>query len=271
MESQVKKHYHAQDLTRKIQEALEQAGKDIFSLAPKDLAPVDQLHTGGARATLSLMNKTGLAKNAHILDAGCGLGGTSRLLATAFDFKVTGIDLAPSFIETAKMMTQWCRLDISYHQGSVLELPFESGSFDGVLCQHILMNILEKKTALSEFFRVLKPGGKLILHEIFQGTGGGLALPVPWAGTPSISFLEPWAVFEPWVLDTSFTPEHMFDKTQEAISWWQKIHAAGQKNIPRPLGSHLVFGEKAALFNTTMPKNFQNNAIQCIEAVFKKS
>lgn len=273
MESQVKDHYHAQDLARKIQEALEQAGKNILSLAPKDLAPVDQLHTGGAKATLSLIGKTGLTGNARILDAGCGLGGTSRLLAKTFDLNVTGIDLAPGFIETAELLTRWCRLDhcIAYHQGSVLNLPFESDSFDGVLCQHVLMNILDKKNALKEFFRVLKPGGKLILHEIFKGSGNFLALPVPWADSSSISFLEPWTRFEPWVLATGFASDYLSDKTQEALAWWQMVHAANQKPLPRPLGPHLVFGKNAALFGTTMPKNFQNNAIQCIEALFKKS
>ncbi len=273
MESQVKNHYHAQDLIRKIQAALESEGKNIDSLAPRDLAPVDQLHTGGAPVTLSLMGKAGLARDARVLDAGCGLGGSSRLLAKSFNFKITGIDLAPGFIETAERLTRWCRLDhcISYHQGSVVELPFEEQSFEGVLCQHILMNIPDKKTALSEFFRVLKPGGKLILHEIFKGTGEPLYLPVPWASTPSISFLESWTTFEPWLTAAGFTPDSMSDTTQEALSWWQRIHAAGQKTPPRPLGPFLVFGQNAAAFGSTMSKNFQNNIIQCIETIFKKS
>lgn len=273
MEALVKKHYQTQNLARKIQEALEQAGKNILSLAPRDLAAVDQLHTGGAPATLSLMGKAGLAKEARVLDVGCGLGGSSRLLAKTFGFRVTAIDLAPAFIETAELLTRWCRLDpsIDYHQGSVLDLPFEDHAFDGILCQHILMNIPDKKTALTEFFRVLKPGGTLILHEIFQGTGKTLALPVPWAASPSISFLEPWTTFEPWLAAAGFTPDSMADTTQEALSWWQRVHAANQNTPPRPLGPHLVFGKNAAAFGSTMSKNFQNNTLQCIEAVFKKS
>ncbi|MCP4720794.1 MAG: class I SAM-dependent methyltransferase [Desulfobacteraceae bacterium] len=279
MESPVEEHYHSQNLSQKIQDALNKAGKDTNDLAVKDLAAVDQLHTGGAGATLALMEKTGLSKKAtlpgdtHILDAGCGIGGSSRLLAKTFQYRVTGIDLAQAFIETARDITRWCKLEdyLKFEQGSVLDMPFETDSFDAILCQHILMNIQDKEAALKEFYRVLKPGGSLILHEIFQGENKPMALPVPWAGDPSISFLLTWEKFNLLLDRTNFAHNYFSNETKTALAWWQMVQAAGKNKKPRPLSPHLVFGSNAAFFAVNMQNNFQNNSIQCIEAVLKKS
>ncbi|MBU0970256.1 MAG: class I SAM-dependent methyltransferase [Proteobacteria bacterium] len=277
MDACVENHYHSRNLSRRIQDALKESGKNTLPLAIKSLSPVDQLHTGGAPATLALLEKTGLSgtisttKNFHILDAGCGIGGSSRLMAATFDCRVTGIDLGRAFIETAKDLTRQCSLDVRFEQGSVLAMPFENDSFDLILCQHILMNIRDKKTALEEFYRVLKPGAHLILHEIFQGENKTIALPVPWAGDPAISFLLPWEEFHLIPVRTGFTPDYFSNETKSALAWWQMVHAAGENKNPRPLGPHLVFGPNAAFFAANMQKNFQDNSLQCIEAVFKKS
>jgi SAM-dependent methyltransferase len=278
MESPVEDHYHSQNLSQKIQDALIKSDKPTTPLDTKHLAAVDQLHTGGAGATIKLMEKTNFSEkktagDIHILDAGCGIGGSSRLLAKTFNCRVTGIDLAPAFIETAGDLTRWCELDsfIDYEMGSVLNMPFKTDTFDAVLCQHILMNIQDKQTALKEFYRVLKPGGSLILHEIFQGENKTIALPVPWAGDPSISFLLPWEEFKSFPGDPGFTLDYFSDETQSASAWWQMVQAAGANKKPRPLSPYLVFGPNAAFFAINMENNFKNNSIQCIEAIYKKS
>lgn len=278
MNAPVKDHYHSQNLAQKIQKALIDSGKDTRNLKPKDLAAVDQLHTGGATATLGLIKKAGFSKTItpappHILDAGCGIGGSARLLCKTFSCRVTGIDLADNFIETAREVTDWCNLShcIEFEQGSVLTMPFENNSFDAILCQHILMNIQDKETALKEFYRVLKPGKALILHEIFQGENRALALPVPWASDPCISFLCSWEEFDSLLAGTGFFPDHFSDETNGALSWWEMVQSAGKNKTPRPLSPHLVFGSNAAFFAANMQGNFKNNSIQCIEAIYKKS
>ncbi|WP_457551811.1 methyltransferase domain-containing protein, partial [Desulfobacula sp.] len=127
MESEIKKHYNSNQLTQTIKTALIKAGKNLSALELKDLSPIDQLHTGGAVATIGLLKKTNLACHAKILDAGCGIGGSSRLLARQFDCKVMGIDLADKFIDAAIFLTQCTRLEnrVTFQQGSVLDLPFE--------------------------------------------------------------------------------------------------------------------------------------------------
>lgn len=278
MEAEVKDHYHSRNLTQTIIDALEKArpGKPVFTI--KDLAPIDQLHTGGANATSTLLNTAGIDPGARVLDAGCGIGGSSRLMATAFQFKVTGIDLAPSFIQTARALTE--RFDIPgqvsdqirFQQGSILDMPFDNGSFDAILCQHVLMNIKDKKQAFKEFNRVLRPGGKLVLHEIVKGDSEPVIYPVPWADRDGISFLTPWPQMEKKISRAGFTALAVSDGTQKALGWWEKALRFSEKttNAPPILGPQLVFGDNAKAFANTMHFNFQQDRIHAVEALFEK-
>jgi len=274
METHVRRHYNTPDLLQKIDAGLTDAGKNIHQLHIKDLALVDQLHTGGAQATLSLVKKTCITPKDHILDAGCGLGGSSRLLAHTFGCRVTGIDLSASYIDAAQVLTRRTGLSHknNFHTGSILDLPWNNNTFDAVLCQHLLMNIKDKHAAVQEFFRVLKPGGVLMLHEIVKGGKQDLALPVPWAASAEISFLVSKDSLIQAFVGKGFRVEAFVDATETGGRYWQKVKEFTRNNAgtPRPLGPHLVFGPNAKDFPFTMAKNFASGSIGLIEAVLKK-
>ncbi|MCF6248198.1 MAG: class I SAM-dependent methyltransferase [Desulfobacula sp.] len=274
MESNVKDHYNSDNLTKKIQSALIENDKNLSELTLRDLSPIDQLHTGGAKASIDLLKKINLSRHDKILDAGCGIGGSARLMAKQFGCRVFGIDLADQFIEAALFLTRSTRLEpqISFQQGSVLELPYEDNTFDTILCQHILMNIKDKSRTFKEFFRVLTPGGQLLLHEISKGINDDMSYPVPWAFGPSISFLEPWEATAVQINKTGFTPISIIDNTDFASGWWKKIKSIPRSESRRPnaLNPGLIFGKNAAFFGENMFANFKNNSICLIEAIFKK-
>ena len=275
MESKIKSHYNSDNLTQNIKTALIKTGKNISKLSPKDLATIDQLHTGGAVATIELLKKANLFSGAKVLDAGCGIGGSSRLLAQQFDCRVMGIDLADKFINAANFLTRCTKLEtlVSFKQGSILDLPFDKNKFDYILCQHVLMKIKDKLTAVKEFFRILKPGGKLILHEITKGNNGPLIFPVPWASSSDISFVEPWDFLSCILEKQGFKTLFHSDETPLACSWWEKIKAISQKQGPRvnALSPGIVFGKNAIFFGDNMYTNFKNNSICLVEAILKKS
>jgi SAM-dependent methyltransferase len=275
METRVRDHYNTPDLIHNIDAGLAAAGIDTEPLHIKDLALVDQLHTGGVRATLALVDKIDITPDFHILDAGCGLGGSSRLLAQTCGCRVTGIDLSDVYIDAAQILTKRSGLSrkVQFKTGSILDMPWDDNSFDAVLCQHILMNIQDKQAGVKEFFRVLAPGGILILHEIVQGKNVELSLPVPWAAAADISFLESWDTLAGTLLKTGFTLEQYVDATEAGCRYWQKVRDFTKKNgeTPRPLGPHLVFGQNARFFPHTMSRNFETNAINLVEAIFTKN
>lgn len=275
MESDVQTHYNSDHLKQKIADALVKAGKDISRLSIQDLAVIDQLHTGGIMASRALCRKDIFKAGIRVLDAGCGIGGTSRLLAGETGCRVHGIDLAGRFIEAAKFLNQCTGLEdrVSFRQGSVLSLPFKNSTFDVVLCQHMLMNIQDKSTAVKEFHRVLRPGGTLILHEISKGQGDHMVYPVPWAAGPSISFIEPWDKSAERFLESGFKITDYADGSPAACAWWEKVRAASKtgKNRSGPLNPGLIFGKNAVYFGETMAANFRKNAVRLTEAVLKKS
>ncbi|MDQ3836384.1 MAG: hypothetical protein M3270_05565, partial [Thermoproteota archaeon] len=92
----VERHYSRVDLENTILNALKNAGKNIDQLTVDDLAPIDEFHTRGREATAnlaSLLNRTtSLKPNFNVLDAGSGIGGPSRYLASRFGCRVTGLD-----------------------------------------------------------------------------------------------------------------------------------------------------------------------------------
>jgi ubiquinone/menaquinone biosynthesis C-methylase UbiE len=191
VESQVQRHYGRSDLMDRIEARLRIAGLDPQKLRPEDLHPFDQLHGGGIMATREHAARVGLQAGMHVLDLGCGLGGSSRYLAAACGCNVSVIDLTPEFVELARLLTMRCGLSekIDYRQGSALALPFEAGSFDHVWCHHVTMNIADKKTLAREAARVLRRNGRFSCVEVAQGKAGPLSFPLPWASDPSASFL----------------------------------------------------------------------------------
>lgn len=264
--------YTSPDLIDSIDHGLKKLGKDPMHITPRDLSAVDQLHTGGAPATLSLVQRAELGKGAAVLDAGCGIGGSSRLLAQNFGLAVQGIDLSNNFIGAAEILTRRCGLDkdfsIGFQQGSLLDLPYEDNFFQAALCQHVLLNIPDKKRVVAEISRVLAPGGSLILHEIVDGPGADPLMPVPWAETHAQSLLDPPDKLKAMIMAAGFTPVFWEDQTERAALWWKKINEVKKAKGKGPLNPGLVFGKRADHFGMNMEKNFSDRAVICIEAVF---
>ena len=70
---------------------------------------------------------------------------------------------------------------------SALDLPFDAGSFDAVLLQHVAINIADRARLYHGIRRVLKPGGKFGTFDVL--IDGEPHYPLPWAKTPATSFL----------------------------------------------------------------------------------
>ncbi|MCK5100322.1 MAG: class I SAM-dependent methyltransferase, partial [Desulfobacteraceae bacterium] len=216
-------------LKDRIVSALKKAGKDIQNLEIKDLSIIDQLHTGGHLATIDIVKKAGLNPGAKVLDAGCGIGGSSRLLAKEFQLKVTGIDIVDEFIQTAGFLTDLVAKTtdlndlVEFKQGSILELPLSDSIYDAVLSQHTLMNIKEKDVLFKEFNRVLKPGALLLLHEVVKNKDIPIDLPVPWAASHDISFLNTWDLLLETCQNAGFELVYSSDKAEQTEKWWVKV------------------------------------------------
>ncbi|HEX6957236.1 MAG TPA: class I SAM-dependent methyltransferase [Ferrovibrio sp.] len=112
-------------------------------------------------AMIQRLGQWNLLAGAAILDAGCGTGGLlARLAAARPDFALFGLEFDT---EAAALARKKARRQIAV--GSVNAMPFAGGAFDAVVSADVLCHAgVDEAAALSEFFRCLKPGGRLLLN-----------------------------------------------------------------------------------------------------------
>jgi SAM-dependent methyltransferase len=110
------------------------------------------------------------APPARVADLGCGTGTLSLLLAEE-GHAVTGVDFSPAMVEQARTKAGHVA---EFHVGDAAEPPLERGTFDVVLCRHVLWALPDPAVALDRWIALLAPGGRLVLVEGRWHTGGGL-------------------------------------------------------------------------------------------------
>lgn len=99
-----------------------------------------------------------------ILDVGCGTGEfISALSKNLSHAEVHGMDISFDMIRIAKSKLQNGK--IKYKVGDVEHLPYNNNTFDVVTCSHSFHHYPDKKKAVSEMHRVLKPDGRLMVID----------------------------------------------------------------------------------------------------------
>ncbi|AEF41515.1 class I SAM-dependent methyltransferase [Hoyosella subflava] len=96
----------------------------------------------------------------HVLDVATGTGALATRLART-GAKVTGIDLAPALIETAKRLAKEDGLSIDFEVGDAENLPYADGTFDLVVSNVGAIFAPDHKAVAKELARVTRPGGRL--------------------------------------------------------------------------------------------------------------
>lgn len=270
--SRVEEHYRNDGLEADILAALTAAGKDPDSLKPEDLAPFDEFHIRGRKATLELARELNLRKESKVLDVGCGIGGPSRTLALEYGCHVTGLDLSPEYCRVAEMLSRRLGLDgrVTYHHGNAVQMPFENGSFDVVWTQHAAMNVADKQALYSEMWRVLKPDGKLALYDALAGGGGPVHYPAPWARDSSTSFLISPAYLRSILEQIGFEILMWRDATETGRSWFRHLGEKIRKEGAPPLGIHLLLGPDFSIMARNQVRNLEEDRISLIEAMLRR-
>ncbi len=132
----------------------------------KSLERMNYFQEPEARA---LIGDLGLPKGSRGLDVGCGVGLYALWLAEAIGVRgrVVGIEPTAERVEAARELVGK-RLDhgrLDFRQGDGTALDFPDGSLDWIWCGDVLHHILDTEAALSEFRRVVCPGGRVVIKE----------------------------------------------------------------------------------------------------------
>jgi len=103
-------------------------------------------------------------EKAKVLDIGTGPGIIALLLAD-MGHSVTGMDLSEDMLKKARENAGRLNLQVQFKQGDAENIPFEDGSFDAVVNRHVLWTLPDPHKALTEWKRVLRPGGRLVIID----------------------------------------------------------------------------------------------------------
>ncbi len=105
-----------------------------------------------------------------VLDIGSGSGETVLAIAEKVGStgKAVGVDFSPEGIRLARETAKKRGLEgiAEFHQVNAVELPFADNSFDAVISECVVCLIQDKQKTLNEKVRVLKPGGRVIMHDV---------------------------------------------------------------------------------------------------------
>lgn len=114
-----------------------------------------------------------------LLDVACGTGDQGFAALKTADIKVVGLDFSAKMLELANQKINKRKLNKNFEviQGDAENLPFDDDSFDALSISYGIRNVGTISTALGEFYRVLKPGGRISILEFSEPEGwffGGL-------------------------------------------------------------------------------------------------
>lgn len=134
------------------------------------------LRPGGLALTDRAIKLCRFAPGDLVLDLGCGLGASADRLAGEYGLRALGLDSSAHMLSEANS----ARPGLPLMQANALAIPLADASLDGVLCECVLSLTGKPSRVLQECRRVLNPGGRLILSDIYlrQPTAGGGRLPV---------------------------------------------------------------------------------------------
>jgi hypothetical protein len=111
-------------------------------------------------------------KGSSILEAGCGVGAQTRIIASKNpDSTFTSIDLSGDSVTEARKLIKSLGIEnVEFSQADIYHLPFEDETFDCVVICFVLEHLHNPVQALSELKRVLKQGGTMVVIEGDHGS-----------------------------------------------------------------------------------------------------
>lgn len=124
----------------------------------------------GHRLRASIADRLRVAPGDRVLDVGSGTGRLAVVLAKRVGptGAVTGVDPAAEMVARAAANARRAGVSATFHEALAQRLPFSEASFEAVTCTLALHHVAadDRATAVAEMYRVLRPGGTLLIGEL---------------------------------------------------------------------------------------------------------
>ena len=126
---------------------------------------LESLHPGGLATTEQLANLCNIRRGAAVLDVASGTGETACFLADTFGARVVAVDRSDEMIRRARAKASARGLEVTFKNADAANLPFGDAAFDAAICECTLC-FLDKPRVLGEMARVVRPGGRVGMHDL---------------------------------------------------------------------------------------------------------
>jgi len=126
------------------------------------------LRPGGFLLTERGLSLCGFPEGAFIVDVGCGTGASVAYLRDSHHLRALGVDVSADLFQNVGN-------EFPVAVARAEKLPLTDGCCDGILCECVLSLVTKPEQALREFSRVLRPGGLLVMSDIYDRGGGSPA------------------------------------------------------------------------------------------------
>ena len=146
-----------------------------------------------------MADAVGIGPGDRVLDAGCGVGGSSIWLATNRNATVVGVNVSPEQVAHARNYVRQRNLigKVTILQRDYKNTGLPDESFDVVWACESIAHSPDQRDTLREAFRLLRPGGRLIVRDVYQAR--------PPADAEDERLMKIW--YDAWVMPTLPTPE----------------------------------------------------------------
>lgn len=122
------------------------------------------------RLTDMMTERLRIGAGSRVLDLGCGVGTPGVRIARLSGAHVTGISVSKEQVARANALAEESGLAdrARFQRADAMDLPFEDGSFDGVIALESIIHMPDRAQVLAQVGRVLRPGGRLVLTDFFE-------------------------------------------------------------------------------------------------------
>lgn len=212
----------------------------------------DALH----RQNETLARRAGITPGDHVLDAGCGVGGSSLYLAREIGCSVAGISISATQIDRANRYAQDEGLSdrVRFKEQDFVRTDFPDGSFSVIWAVESVCHADDKTDFLREALRLLRPGGRLILADGFEAqpeySHEEFALMQSWVSGWAVSRLANARQFEASARALGFENIEFQNITANVLPSSRRLH--------RMASLSLVFGRMAELLRLRSQIQTQN-------------
>lgn len=203
------------------------------------------------RLTDIMTDKLKIGPGSHVLDVGCGVGGPGVRIAMSTDARVTGISVSHEQVVLANSLAESAGVAdrVAFQQANAMEMPFPSESFDAAIALESIAH-MDRGQALTQICQSLRPGGRLVLTDIFERV-------------PTLTGKQPVFDFLSSMMSTIVKVEDYPPLLQQAGLRFEEILDITEHSIPKSRAYLL------ALFKEMLPKfeeMFGDEAVRQLDA-----